>query len=338
MRKIKRRKGKNKVIIITSLCLLLVLTVGYAAFQTNLTLKAKGKIIVLQDLYVASYGSDTKGNGTREKPYATIQKAYNMAGDTGSIHILDNITQKETINFDKDKEITLDSVNNNSIIRDSSLTSTLLNINDGTTTFQNITFDGNNVEVSSAMIEAYSDIVIEDGAVFKNTYNTGDFGGALSIRNGNSIINGGEFFDNKVTAGGSALFIHSMNCNVTINGGKIHDNTARDGSIWSVGIITINDVEIYNNISQKQGGGIVNNGKLIVNGGKIYKNEGATGGGICSAHYPGGEDSLFITGGNIYDNIASSSGGGIYMMFDTTYSNTGGTIENNTPDNVYRAN
>ena len=161
MRKIKRRKGKNKVIIITSLCLLLVLTVGYAAFQTNLTLKAKGKIIVLQDLYVASYGSDTKGNGTREKPYATIQKAYNMAGDTGSIHILDNITQKETINFDKDKEITLDSVNNNSIIRDSSLTSTLLNINDGTTTFQNITFDGNNVEVSRALITAYnSDIII----------------------------------------------------------------------------------------------------------------------------------------------------------------------------------
>lgn len=45
MRKRKKRRGKNKVIIITSLCLLLVFTVGYAAFQTNLTITAKGNIV-----------------------------------------------------------------------------------------------------------------------------------------------------------------------------------------------------------------------------------------------------------------------------------------------------
>ena len=336
MRKIKRRKGKNKIIIITSLCLLLVLTVGYAAFQTNLTLKAKGKIIVLQDLYVASYGSDTKGNGTREKPYATIQKAYNMAGDTGSIHILDNITQKETINFDKDKEITLDSINNNSIIRDSSLTSTLLNINDGTTTFQNITFDGNEVEVSRAMIEAYNDIIIEDGTIFKNTYNTGDFGGAISFRSGTSIINGGEFFDNNVTAGGAALYLHNNNVTLIINGGKIHDNMARDGAIWSAGKIIINNIEIYNNTSSHMGGGIASSGTIEMYNGAIYNNNAQIGGGIATGYYSWVDSILMIYGGKIYNNNATNYGGGLYLNPNTTYTNTGGIIENNTPDNVYR--
>ena len=128
----------------------------------------KGNIVILKDLYVASFGSDTSGNGTRNKPYMTIQKAYNMAGNTASIHILDNIIQKDTINFDKNKKIILDSINNNSIIRDSSLTNTLLNITNGTTTFKNITFDGNNVEASTALITIYSsDILIENGSIFK---------------------------------------------------------------------------------------------------------------------------------------------------------------------------
>ena len=43
-RRRRRRKGSNKIIIISSLCLLLVLTAGYAAFQTNLKITAKGNI------------------------------------------------------------------------------------------------------------------------------------------------------------------------------------------------------------------------------------------------------------------------------------------------------
>lgn len=39
-----RRKKQNKKIIITSLSLLLFLCVGYAAFQTNLSIIAKGNI------------------------------------------------------------------------------------------------------------------------------------------------------------------------------------------------------------------------------------------------------------------------------------------------------
>lgn len=39
-----RRKKQNKILIIGSLSLLLFLCVGYAAFSTNISLKAKGNI------------------------------------------------------------------------------------------------------------------------------------------------------------------------------------------------------------------------------------------------------------------------------------------------------
>ena len=46
MRKIRRhkRKKQKKMIIILSLSLLMILTVGYAAFSTNLSITARGNI------------------------------------------------------------------------------------------------------------------------------------------------------------------------------------------------------------------------------------------------------------------------------------------------------
>ena len=48
MRKIhrKRRKNQRKIIVITSVCLLFIITAGYAAFSTNLNITAKGNILV----------------------------------------------------------------------------------------------------------------------------------------------------------------------------------------------------------------------------------------------------------------------------------------------------
>ena len=41
----RQMKKQKKIIIISSLCLLLCLSVGYAAFNTQLSLKAKGNIV-----------------------------------------------------------------------------------------------------------------------------------------------------------------------------------------------------------------------------------------------------------------------------------------------------
>lgn len=46
MRRIGRhgRKKTNKIIILSAFCLLFIITAGYAAFSTNITLHAKGNI------------------------------------------------------------------------------------------------------------------------------------------------------------------------------------------------------------------------------------------------------------------------------------------------------
>ena len=346
MRKIKRKtiKRKKKIIIVSALTLLLCLTTIYAAFSTNLNLNAKGNIVILKDLYVASFGSDTKGNGTREKPYATIQKAYNMASDAASIHILDNISQKDTIYFDKDKEIILDSVNNNSIIRNDSLTDTLLNITAGTTTFKDITFDGNNVEANSTLIIATSDVNVNSGTIFTKIYSDGLYGGGSTIRmnlSGTLTLNGGEFFNNYYpNGGGSAIHMRGQNTILIINDTNIHDNYSKDGAIWSSGQIFFYNGKIYNTVSTFGAGGIFNNGIMNMYGGEIYNNK---------AHYDAGVRNynlFYMYGGEITKNVSEDqeqSGGlkngcyhfgwGLYVQGTSEVCE--GCIHDNSPRDCY---
>ena len=71
MRRLKRKKQK-KIIIISSLALLLFLCVGYAAFQTNLSITAKGNIksIDITDSIVA------EGDGLYKDQYEENRYIY----------------------------------------------------------------------------------------------------------------------------------------------------------------------------------------------------------------------------------------------------------------------
>ena len=122
-----------------------------------------------------------------------------------------------------------------------------------------------------------------------------------------------------------------------MNNGTIHDNIAKDGAVWSSGKVVIKGGKIYNNTSSHMGGGIASSGTLEMYGGSIYNNNASIGGGIATGYYSGTDSILTIAGGNIYNNNATNSGGGLYLNPNTIYSNTNGIIENNTPDNVYRA-
>ena len=141
MRRIKNRKNKKqkKVLIIGSLSLLLFLCVGYAAFSTNLTITAKGNIKERNNLYVSASGSDTKGNGTREKPYQTIQKAYNSAWDNATIYIMtDLIIDEETIMQNKNLTIqTAEGIDTVSLVRGENYKGAILYYDTGSFTTNN---------------------------------------------------------------------------------------------------------------------------------------------------------------------------------------------------------
>ena len=56
------------------------------------------------DIYVSKEGSDTSGNGSESKPFASIQKAIDSSKDGETVLVLPG-TYKENINFNK-KSIT----------------------------------------------------------------------------------------------------------------------------------------------------------------------------------------------------------------------------------------
>ena len=346
----RKRKTKNKKIIIISITLLLFITIGYAAFSTNLSLTAKGNIQPRNNLYVSSNGSDTTGNGTQEKPYLTVQKAYDSAWENATIWIMDNITIDKTVQFNQDKNITLTSEENeiNSLLRGEEK-ETIILINAGKTTFTNITLDGQNKEANHALLRGYmSEINLEKGTTIQNNIDLIDRGGGANFSRTMININGATFSNNIAAAGGGGGFI-SRNSNITINNGNFISNSSKNSTGGAIFFgdkgytLTINNAIFKNNKAFSSGGAItIASATLKFNGGEISNNEAQTynGGGIFAysllSNPDNGYSNITINGGLISNNKASKNGGGIYLVAGNTYNYIKGTISNNTPNNVYQ--
>ncbi|MCI9585914.1 MAG: hypothetical protein HFH45_04695 [Bacilli bacterium] len=92
MRRIRKRKKQRKIIILSMVCLLCIMTSGYAAFQTNLNISAKGNILhkeininELKQLVV------TTGNGLYEDPYEENRYIYRGAKPNNYIMFNDEV-------------------------------------------------------------------------------------------------------------------------------------------------------------------------------------------------------------------------------------------------------
>ena len=298
--------------------------------------------VVRYNLYVSSKGSDTTGRGTREKPYATLQKAYDEASYKANIYVMDNITVNSTTNFNEDKDITLTSYSTNdtinSIIRGTSLTSHIIDQTAGDLTLKNITVNGNNVEAQFAMINVGGDTTMEAGTTITKANNVNNYGGGISVNGGILTVSDGEITENKSpNSGGSAIFVYpdhetveySDTCKkgtVIMNGGKIYDNEARDGTIFNAGDFTMNNGEIYNNTSSANAGAIYNANSFIMYDGNIHNNESNTGGAIALAQSGTNCGTANIKGGKIEYNNAFST--------ETRYARAGGIFMSTNCDHV----
>ena len=112
------------------------------------------------------------------------------------------------------------------------------------------------------------------------------------------------------------------------NNGTIVDNKGRDSVVKILGKsskVTLSDLVIAGGHANK-GGGIYNEGDLVVSGCKIHGNTANKGGGVYSSHnftMLSGE----ITGNNVENN---GYGGGIYNHIGSNVYLEGGRISNNT--------
>ena len=348
-----RRKKQKKLIIIGSISLLLFLCVGYAAFSTNLKVMTRANIKDRHNLYVASFGSDTKGNGTKEKPYETIEKAYDSAWQNSTIYVMDNIVQKSKVIMDDNKDILLTSYSEegsiNSIIRDGSLTTNLIDVQKGILTLENITINGNDVPSQDSMINVAGEVYMERGTTVTKANNINDW----------SECNSND-------KGGAAIFIfgdHQEGDNVEnnkegtfiLNGGNIENNNG-ESVIWTAGIIEINSGNIINN--SVVGSVLSASGKMNINNVNINNNEGSQ---IISCYkYINIYCNVNMYGGSIYNNSANneiisiankpsqftldggkimnnytSQNGAIFIWGDGTYTYKSGVVCGNIPANQY---
>ena len=347
MKKVRyRRKKQKKILIIGSMCLLLFLCVGYAAFSTNLSLKAKGNIKEHTDFYVSANGSDVTGYGTKTKPYATIEKAYDSAPAKANIYVMTDLKISETILFDQNKNITLKSETGNYKLTRGNMKGYILKITSGETNISNLTFDGENKEAQGGLLRSEGtennivSLTLGENAIFQNNIDFEDYGGGASMQFSNVIIDGAKFLNNNANAGGGGGFI-TKDSTVTINYAEIISNEAiNGGGFFSLrDIVVINDINIKNN-SAAMGGGInLSSSTLTMHNGEISSNVATNrGGGIIVGRlfnlleHP--ISNLTIYNGTITANNATKGGGGIAIDDTCTFSNQTAAIQNNIPDNI----
>ncbi|MDH5163537.1 S-layer homology domain-containing protein [Heyndrickxia oleronia] len=191
-------------------------------------------------VYVASEGSDTTGDGTRENPYSTLYRAYDAIADGGTetIYVLDNITLSRKIantakflEISGKKKITITSASGTDTVvikRDGG--GTLFDLIDGQLTLKNIIIDGNKFLNDGRIINVYnsSRLIIEDGAILRNNDNNLT-GSAVFIRDPDSVVimTGGEIIGNKhsPTSGDATGAVVMYNGSFTMSGGLITGNS-----------------------------------------------------------------------------------------------------------------
>lgn len=187
-----------------------------------------------------------------------------------------------------------------------------------------LVLDGNGFLQSGSLINVFG-VLNANNLTLKNNISDGN-GGAIVFQNNskNSLITNSQFENNKANCGIIACEYASIS--LTISNSKFLNNVVtNDGIIFNKGTMTLNNVEVKNNMS-KQGsiknyaGGVMNlnsciitsnqaefcagihiDGKTVVSGGEIGNNLASSASGI---YFSGGNSrrTLELTGVNIHDN------------------------------------
>ncbi|MCI9586285.1 MAG: hypothetical protein HFH45_06620, partial [Bacilli bacterium] len=297
------------------------------------------------NLYVSSNGDDTKGNGSKSNPYLTLSKAYTEASDNSTIYIMDDITQTETLNLNEDKSITITSDNGiHKILRNNTKSMHLINISDGNITLQNITVDGNKLDIEYGLIglDDKAHLVLGSNATLTNAIANVYNGGAIRFEDYTTAvleINGGIISNNESHSGGA---IHNgYGGKVIINSGTLKENKAiyHGGLIDNYGTLIINGGEISKNQAGGKGGAIFSNksDNIIMQNVKILNNTAyGHGGGICLSNgVVATIDNVIIDGNKaINANGGHYSGGGIIVLNDSVLTLNNGIISNNYASNT----
>ena len=295
---------------------------------------ANGVLMPDSALYVSSGGDDTAGDGTKAKPFATLQKAFDTIKDRNDSTASYTIRISGTVVGGCEISGTSAA---NVLITGTSADTDILDGGGATEVFK--TFSALSIEIKNVKITNGSYgisvnnnnaiVTLGSGAEVSATHTSacvpfGTFildGGAISGGEGRYPVDfmGKKFIMKSGTIIGGALsgcvFINDSDGEFIMEGGTISGGTAK----------------LYGG-----GGVLINSGTFTMRGGTISGCQSTTtntsygGGGV----YVKGSDSYFtMSGGEITGNTATTSGGGVYVNNSGTFTMEGGTINGNTATN-----
>ena len=267
--------------------------------------------------FTASAGSDTTGKGSKTKPFATIQKA------------IDEVTAQSEVIAQKDG-----SSGEYTIYVDGTLT-----LNDtptnGMADFyafnQRITLT---ITALSETTKATLDANQKSRVIYAKPK-----GGSLILTMKNLVITKGRIYTPSSEARGGGIYWDGSQ--LTIDGCIISENSAArsysyksaGGGIYSDGRLIMDDCIISKNTAAN-GGGIYNFSQFIMHSGSISGNEATDGDGGGFYNDGSGANYFVMDAGTISGNTASGNGGGVYDQRGK-FTQNGGTVNGNTPNDVY---
>lgn len=305
-------------------------------------------------------------NGTNG--YDSLKKAIDNAPENSTIRVCKDIEVNDTIAV-SGKKFTIDG-QGHTLSRGSEYKKSFILMTDQSAiTLKNIIFDGGAVwtgeedpvvkrgltnsglTATAPFILSYAgtELILSDGAIMQNNYNTGTVGnnaeqilddnltgGAIWGIDSTITMNGGVIRNNASTVFGSAMYIRGNNSSViTIYDGEITGNNGLEKSRTSAICADNNtSVNVQNGIfSNNKGGtegGVFWMGKktLIISGGTFENNYSAGNGGVVFFNQGGDAVNLTLTNGVFRNNRAAQDGGALFCGNLAKVS--GCTFENNT--------
>lgn len=301
-----------------------------------------GFVIEPPDVYVSPHGDDTEGDGTQAKPFATLQKAFDVIKSHNdgtlsyTVHILGTLAGKS--------ELAADTAAQKIFITGTAGVELLNNIHTvGCTAPIEIT----NITIKNASnfglrVKDGANVTLGEGAVVSRCSRGGvwiENGGTLTMKRGAKISENENDVSNSKIGGGvgnNGTFIMEGG---EISGNRTSPSDIHGGGVYSTGTFIMKGGIISGNntsttYSAPGGGGV------CINGGTFTMEDGTISGNAASSEGKGGgvyvkSGSFTMTGGIISGNTAKL-GGGVYNVGTFTMESDA-EISGNTPDQVYNA-
>ena len=263
--------------------------------------------------------SDTSGDGSMAKPFATVQKAVDTIAASG------DTSKKYTIYVDGTVEASYDDFTNGTFI---SIGTTASNLD---LTIKGLSADARAV-LNARQKSSYKGCVLtsEDTSLtLENLKITGGKeinSGGIYIKSGNLTLKNCVVTKNESSNGGGGIQFDGEK--LIVENSEISGNNGDPGGIWvkeDSAQTKIKNSNIKNNVASSGGGGLKLAGESTIEGCDISGNEaesGVGGGLILSID----NKSCKIINSVINNNTAGENGGGIYMTSGTLILGSGAVI------------